>query len=91
MSPDIRLPRTFKRFSGLFAQLMTQGRITAGQAGGKTLLQVNNYAIHGLVHSEFKYVKLNTESKGNFVENFAEYTKKQKESLNAYVIDLSST
>lgn len=70
---------------------MTQGRITAGQAGGKTLLQVNNYAIHGLVHPEFKYVKLNTESKGNLVENFGAYTEQHKDRLNAYVVDLSGS
>jgi len=29
VNPDIRMPRTFKRFSGLIAQLLTRGKIQA--------------------------------------------------------------
>lgn len=88
VSPDIRLPRTFKRFSGLFAQLMTQGRIQ-GSNGGQTLLQVSNYPIHTLVHKDFQFVKVNTFSKGNLVENLLKYTGAKMEELTAFVIDLT--
>ena len=89
VSPEIRLPRTFKRFSGLFAQLMTQGRIQVNKQGGTTLLQVNNYPIHTLVHKDAKYIKLNVLSKGNLVENFSQYTAGMQEKLNVFVIDLN--
>lgn len=88
VAPEIRLPRTFKRFSGLMAQLMTQGRIQASQQGGQTLLSVNNYPIHGLLHKDFRFVKLNTLSKGNLVEDFDQYTGLLKDKLTAFVIDL---
>ena len=52
------------------------------------MLSVNNYPIHGLVHKEFKFVKVNTESKGNLVENLDMYTEGMKDQLNAFVIDL---
>lgn len=73
VSPEIRIPRTYKRFSGLFAQLMTKGRINASSTGGKTLLEVNNYPIHTLVHSSCRYYKLNHETRGNLVMNLPQY------------------
>ena len=91
MSPEIRLPRTFKRFSGLFAQLMTQGRIQVNKQGGTTLLQVNNYPIHTLIHKDAKYIKINTLSKGNLVENFEKYTQEISNQLTAFVIDLNQS
>lgn len=67
---------------------MTQGRITASHQGGQTLLSVNNYPIHGLVHKDFKFIKVNTNSKGNLVEDLEQFTQTMKDKLNAFVIDL---
>jgi rRNA small subunit pseudouridine methyltransferase Nep1 len=45
VNPEIRIPRTFKRFSGLMAQLMTKGKIQAPQ-GGATLMKITDAPIH---------------------------------------------
>ena len=37
---DIRIPRTYKRFSGLIASLLTKGKIQAS-GGGATLLKAS--------------------------------------------------
>ena len=57
INPSIRLPRTYKRFSGLFAQLMTKGRIQA-PSGGATLLNVTNHPVHALVPPKSRYIQL---------------------------------
>ena len=49
---------------------------------------MNNYPIHSLVHKDFKFIKVNSESRGNLVPKFTEYTKPLAESLAAFVIDL---
>jgi hypothetical protein len=41
-----------------------------------------------LVHKDAKYIKINSESKGNLVEDFTEYTKTLSKTLNVFVIDL---
>ncbi len=50
---------------------------------------MNNYPIHTLVHKDAKYVKVNTLSKGNLVENLNQYSGDLKDSLNVFVIDLN--
>ena len=57
--------------------------------GGATLLQVNNYPIHTLVHKDAKYIKLNCLSKGNLVENLSSYTAGIQNDLNVFVVDLN--
>ena len=47
ISPKIRLPRTYKRFSGLMAQLLTKMKISnqsgeGGQGTGGPLLEIVN-------------------------------------------------
>ena len=60
------MPRTFERFSGLMAQLITKGRIQAPD-GGATLMRITDAPIFGCLPKGAPIIQIS--SKGHLVEN----------------------
>ena len=67
---DIRLPRTYKRFSGLMAQLLTKMKIKA-PGGKETLLEIVNGSIES--HIPRDSFKVGTSTKGHLVSELEPY------------------
>ena len=72
--PDIRIPRTFKRFSGLIASLLTQGKIQAS-GGGATLLKASKLPVSSFLPESRTYSLIRVSKKGNLVPNLTEFVK----------------
>ena len=72
VNPDIRMPRTFKRFSGLMAQLLTKGKIQQA-SGGSTLLKASRLPVNALFPPESSLIKIS--KKGNLVPNLGDFLK----------------
>ena len=71
INPQTRIPRTFKRFSGLMAQLLTKLRIRASN-GSATLMKVIKNPVED--HLPMGVKKIGTSTKGKLV-HLGEYTK----------------
>ena len=65
INPQVRIPRTFKRFSGLFAQLLTQFKIRAANSS-VTLMKVIKNPVTD--HFPIGVHKVGTSSKGKLVD-----------------------
>ena len=70
VSPTVRLPRTYKRFSGLMAQLLTKMRIKSPE-GKETLLEVVNGPIES--HLPKDSFRVGTSTKGHLVTELEPY------------------
>ena len=70
VNPKIRLPRTYKRFSGLMAQLLTKMKIKSPE-NSETLLEVVNGKIESML--PYKARVVSTSSKGHLVCDLQEY------------------
>jgi rRNA small subunit pseudouridine methyltransferase Nep1 len=66
INPEVRIPRTFKRFSGLMAQLLTKGKIQAPQ-GGATLMRITDAPIQAYIPNKAKAIQISP--KGLLTEN----------------------
>jgi rRNA small subunit pseudouridine methyltransferase Nep1 len=73
LSPDIRIPRTFKRFAGLFCQLLQQGKIQSA-AGGSTLITASKHLVSVLLPKEAKMIRVQKKN-GVLVDNLRAYIK----------------
>lgn len=78
--PDIRIPRTFKRFSGLMASLLTSGKIQAS-GGGATLLKASKLPITAFLPSQSAndISLIRVSKKGSLVPDLTAFTKEQVE------------
>ena len=78
--PDIRIPRTFKRFSGLIASLLTSGKIQAA-GGGATLLKASKLPISAFLsvggNLRDNYSLVRVSKKGTLVADLTDFTKQQ--------------
>ena len=70
VNPRIRFPRTYKRFSGLMAQLLTKMSIKSPE-DKITLLEIVNGPIESHLPADSFIV--GTSAKGHLVTNFEEY------------------
>ena len=57
LSPEIRIPRTYKRFAGLFCQLLQQGKIQSA-TGGSTLITASRHLVSVLLPKDAKLFKI---------------------------------
>ena len=75
VAPTIRLPRTYKRFSGLMAQLLTKMKIKSPESK-VTLLEV----VNGPIESHFPpdAFVIGTSTKGHLVADLDGYFKSQQ-------------
>ena len=92
--PDIRIPRTFKRFSGLMASLLTKGRIQAA-GGGATLLKASKLPIQSFLPQQSNGSTLiRVSKKGTLVPNLAAYVADQFENSSkrlSFILSASPT
>ena len=70
VSPNIRLPRTYKRFSGLMAQLLTKMRIRSSE-NKEVLIEILNGKIED--HLPKNSFKVGTSTKGHLVTDLDQY------------------
>ena len=70
VSPNIRLPRTYKRFSGLMAQLLTKMRIRSSE-NKEVLMEIVNGKIDD--HIPQNSYKIGTSTKGHLVTDLEQY------------------
>ena len=83
LNPDTRIPRTFKRFSGLVAQLLTQGKIQQA-SGGSTLLKASRLPVSALLPEGRTLVKVT--KKGNLVPSLTDFLKQFESKQFVFVV-----
>ena len=71
INPQIRIPRTFKRFSGLMAQLLTKLKIRASTSSATLMKVIKNPVT---AHFPMGVRKIGTSTKGKLV-HLGEYVK----------------
>ena len=74
--PDIRIPRTFKRFSGLIASLLTKGKIQAA-GGGATLLKASRLPLQSFLPESSDHCLIRVSKKGNLIPSLKSFTELQ--------------
>ena len=70
--PEIRIPRTYKRFSGLMASLLTKGKIQAAN-GGATLLKASKLPIQSFMPEGDNHMLIRVSKKGTLVPNLVDF------------------
>ena len=70
--PDIRIPRTYKRFSGLIASLLTKGKIQAS-GGGSTLLKASRLPLQSFLPRNHTLIRVS--KKGVLVPSLTDFVK----------------
>ena len=88
VSPEIRLPRTYKRFSGLMAQLLTKMRIRSPE-DKTTLLEIVNGPIES--HLPPGALVIGTSTKGHLVPDLDKYFNEQQTRTNNLVFMIGCT
>ena len=73
VNPKIRLPRTYKRFSGLMAQLLTKMKIKSSE-NREVLMEVVNGTVED--HIPQNSYKVGTSTKGHLVTDLDGYFNK---------------
>lgn len=76
ISPELRIPRTFKRFAGLFCQLLQEGKIQSA-SGGSTLLTASKHIPSVLLPKAAKILKV--QKKAPLIEKLEPYIKQATE------------
>jgi rRNA small subunit pseudouridine methyltransferase Nep1 len=79
VSPNIRLPRTYKRFSGLMAQLLTKMRIRSPDTKEPLLEVVNGPISSHLPRDSFK---VGTSTKGHLITELEQYMNTNQKTAN---------
>ena len=76
ISPELRIPRTFKRFAGLFCQLLQEGKIQSS-SGGSTLLTASKHLPSVLLPKAAKILKIT--KKAPLIEKLEPYVRQATE------------